>query len=211
MSENVFYIIQIASTFSALPALVFGILSFKKVPLSIQLFVAFFALGFLIDLSGWYFFLTKNGSANQNLRYGYILVECVFYFWFVGTQIPSKIARLLCKNAWILLFPLWALAIRSPQGIRYFMVVFQVVISSILSYCVLRNIEREENVWQLLVFWILLGSFFYYFCTFFFMSFLDSQFGINLWYLRNIIGIIGNIIFAWGVIVHRRSILPFKP
>jgi hypothetical protein len=204
MSEEAFYILQVISTFSALPAIFLGIPLFKSVSVNIKLFLVFFVLGFLIDLFGWYSFLTKNGLANQNMRFVYILIETVFYFWFTGSLIQSKIANLLIKNVWILLLPLWFFATQSADGMRYYMVIFQITISGIISYCMIKSIETEESIWQQLVFWILLGSFFYYFSTFFFMSFLDSQFGLNLWYMRNIIGVISNLIFAWGFFVYRR-------
>jgi hypothetical protein len=80
----------------------------------------------------------------------------------------------------------------------------------VLSHCLLSRVEKEEGIEKQLPFWLLLGSFFYFFCTFFFMNFLNSRFGLNLWYARNIIGILTNLLFAWGFFVNWKQVLPSR-
>ena len=205
MSQHAYYIIQIISTFSVVPVLFLGILLFRKNNFPINLFVGFCAFGFITDLLGWYFYLTSNVNANQVVRHFYILIESSFYFWFVGVHIQNKIASTLFKKAWIMVTPLWVLTLLVWE-IPQFKVFFQVIISFALSFCLIQFVEKDEKAKRQLLFWLFLGSFLYYFCTFFFMNFLYSQFGLNLWYVRNIIGIIANLIFAWGFVVNYRSI-----
>ncbi|HLZ16055.1 MAG TPA: hypothetical protein VKQ08_03410 [Cyclobacteriaceae bacterium] len=208
MNENFFYSLQVLSTFSILPAMILGFFAYKKLNRPIRCFLYFCSLGFLIDLAGWYMYLTKNGTANLVIRFGYILVESVFYCWFVGGFIESGVASRLLKKAWIAIIPLWLIAISAVDGIPYFKVIFQIAISFALSYCLLSRVEKEGGIEKLLVFWLLLGSFFYFFCTFFFMNFLNSRFGLNLWYARNIISMLANFMFAWGFFVSRRRVQP---
>ena len=204
MGQHTFYIIQIISTFSVVPVLSLGVLVFRKNTFPVNLFVGFCAFGFITDLLGWYFYLTNNVNANQVARHFYILIESSFYFWFVGAHIQNKIASRLFKKAWIMVIPIWVLTIFFWE-IPQFKVFFQIIISFALSFCLIQFVEKDESARRKFLFWFFLGSFFYYFCTFFFMNFLYSQFGLNLWYVRNILGIVANLMFAWGFWVNRPS------
>jgi hypothetical protein len=202
VSTGAFYTLQIVSTLSVVPSIVCGLIIFVRVPLSIRLFIVFLSIGLVTDLFGWYAYLYNEGTVNQYVRYGYILTESIFYFWFVGQFLSNELIARITASAWVIIIPLWFLAICFTDGISYFMVSFQVIISFLLSFCLLKKIEIADHS---LAFRLLAGSFFYYFCTFFFMSFLSTQFGLGIWYLRNIINVISNLIFFWALLTGYRK------
>lgn len=204
MGQQASYIIQIISTFSILPLLLLGIFGSREWPTPLAVFFAFCGFGFAIDLLGWYCYLTNNAALNQVARHLYIAAECCFYFWFIGGYLHELPWSWWLRRAWIGLIPLWAMAIFIDDGIPRFSMSFQVVISFLLSFCLLRAVEKEESVMMQSTFWLLLGSFIYYFCTFFFMNFLYTQFGADYWYIRNIISIVANLLFACGYFVYQR-------
>lgn len=193
--EKYFYVIQIVSTLSIVPAVILGSIRLRTFDTSLRLFYFFLWAGFLTDLFGWYAFLTGNGEANEYVRAGYSLLEAVFVFWFVGGFMKTRFVQ---TRSWLIVVPVWIIALFVTEGIKYFLLSFEIIISFLISFSILNSVEREDHSWGQLHMWLLLGLFLNYFCTFFFMAFLDSTFGAQLWFLRNLIAAAANLIFAWG-------------
>lgn len=205
MSKELFYFLQVSSTMSASFPLVLGLLKFKKADLNIRLFIIFLMIGFLTDLFGWYFYLSKNSSANVSLRFMYNLIEPVFLFWFVSQFSSHKIIKIVFAKAWIVLLPFWTISIFYKEIFALFKTTTEVFLAFASSFCILTLVEKQENSTSQPVFWLLIGIFFYNFCTFFFMSLVTSKMGFNLWYIHNIINIISNLIYFSGLITIFRS------
>lgn len=198
MDENTFYIIQIISTFSIVPALVLGFVTWRRVDRLLLFFLGFLLLGFLVDLFGWYAYLHQLGRGNLIIRNGYSLIECLFVFWLVGSQISTGKIAVVTKHAWIFFLPFWAVTLAMGNDLNYFMLAFQILVSFALSIVILQRVETGKDIWQQPLFPILVGAFINYFCTFVFMNFLDSKIGMELWYVRNIISASANLFYAWA-------------
>ncbi len=201
MNLKFFYGLQILSTLSVVPAIILGVSARKTLPLSLQLFVLFLFLGLSTDLIGWYSYLTSNIALNQNARNIYSVIEWVFMFWFVGKFISLSWLTQILKQVWILFLLLGILSLIYPDLLEYFTPIIYVLLSFLISFSLLQIAEKEDKVSRITLFWLLLGSFIGYFCTFFFMAFLDSEFGKKLWFVKNIISSIVNVIFAFGFFI----------
>jgi hypothetical protein len=207
MDASIFYVLQIISSFSVLLPILLGLIVFKSRDFIIRIFLIFLVIGFVTDLAGWYFYLTQNWQTNVQVQHVYILLESVFLLWFVSNFIGHKTFKAIVSKLWIVAIPLWALALfMGKDAITIFKVTSQVIVASLSSFCLLKFIEKSEAVIKQITFWLLIGVFFYNFCTFFFMSLLASQTGWNLWYIHNITNILTNLIYAAGFLQCRRSV-----
>jgi hypothetical protein len=90
MTDAVYYL-KIVSTFSVLLPLFLGIGLGMHRHRPYPLFLVFLFFGFLIDLTGWYMFITNNTQGNWYYRYAYGLVEPLFYFWWIGYFSQSRV------------------------------------------------------------------------------------------------------------------------
>lgn len=205
MSFNSQYLASIVSALSVLPVLIVGVVYFNSLPTLLKRALFLFWLGLFTDLFGWYCYLTNNASANIIAFNCYMILEYSFYAWFVGQVLYDHKRSILLRRAWIVLIPLWFLTIRMDENHRFFSLTIQILLSLLLSFCILRHVENEREPYGKAVFWILLGSFFYYFCTFFFMGFLNVKFILKIWHIKNIVGITSNAIFFYGFWIETRK------
>src|SRR5882762_2267814 len=112
MDSNLPYFLQIASTFSVVLPILAASLVFHKVDYKIKWFVALLVFGFIIDLSGWYFYLTKQASVNHYTRYTYELVEALYWFWLTTKISTSSILKKVSLYALYCLIPFWLVCIK---------------------------------------------------------------------------------------------------
>jgi hypothetical protein len=200
-----FYFLQISSTLSVLLPFLIGIWKFSKYNYLVKMFVAFLGIGFLTDVSGWYLFLQQDASTNMLIRTGYDLIESCFLLWFTSQFITLKKLKLIISKSWIIVIPAWLISIQFPKGIEIFETTSQMIVSFISSFCILQIIEKQGTDKHFVSFVLLIGIFFYCFCTFFFQSLLTTQIGLKIWFLHNIINIITNLIYFWGFTKERVS------
>ncbi len=205
MSWNPQYLFSIASTLSVLPALMLGLFLFRNLPVTLKGLTLLLGFGLMCDLFGWYAYLTNSEMANLIVFNCYVICEYSFYAWFAGQLLSGIRWSRYLKWAWVVLIPLWILTLGIDEKHRYFSLTSQILLSLLISYCLLHHIEKEEVPFSSAVFWILLGSFFYYFCTFFFVGFLNVKFILKIWHVKNIVGIISNTLFFFGFWVVARN------
>jgi len=198
MNINEFYLLQVASTLSVLFPLILGLVRFNDHSSPIKFFIIFLGIGLVTDLSGWYLYLQKDASTNVLLRYIYDLIESCFLIGFTINFVSLNILRDKSLKVWILIVPLWIISLQFPKGITIFETTSQMLVSFISSFGILQIIERQAPSRQSSSLVILIGIFFYCFCTFFFQSLLFSQIGLKIWFLHNVINILTNIIYFWG-------------
>lgn len=155
--------------------------------------------GFATDLGGWYFYLLQDGTGNLYLRHAYDLIESVFLFWFLSRVTPSQLARRFFLWSIFFLIPFWALRFLYLDAMAIYMSAVLVFIALGACFSLLQFVETKKEVTEQLIFWLLLGGFFYCFGSIFFMGILVSKLG-KIWYAHNIINIITNLIYFIGFI-----------
>ncbi|WP_194976516.1 hypothetical protein [Aquiflexum lacus] len=192
------YYLKIISTFSVLlpflSGLGLGMHKLKPYPL----FLVFLFFGFLIDLTGWYMYITNNTQGNWFFRYAYSLVEPLFYFWWIGYFSQSKVVVKLTKIFMLLSFLFWLLIIFYQPAFSTYYIFTEVSLAFFAGFLVLEIVEGKKEKSLPLSFWIVFGIFFYNFCTFFVKGLLNTQIATDLWFIQNVVNIITNLIFALG-------------
>lgn len=198
MEQDWRFYLQVISTFSVLLPVVMGLLFFREIGSLFWYFIGFLIVGFLVDFAGWIFYITENGDANNVVRYAYSLFEPLFLIWFLGQFGPNTKLKFLLKNVWIIILPLWLISVFSNDFFPIYKTTTQIFISSASCFYILKFVEKESNIIHDLTFWVLIGIFFYNFCTFFLMGFLNTTLGLDLWYLHNVINVLTNLLYFVG-------------
>lgn len=202
MSERVFYYLQVVSTLSVAFPLIAGVFRRTHMSTWLKLFMMFLAIGFAVDLSGWYFYLTRNEGANLYLRHGYDLFEAVFLWWIVARLSSNKVLTKLFSWLLVPLLLFWAMRFYHDGLMSAFKVSTQIVFAFGASYGILRKVEREQHPFRAPDSWILLGIFLYCFTTHFIMGLLSTTLS-GMWYVHNIINVLTNLIYFAGLLLWR--------
>ncbi|MCR9015515.1 hypothetical protein [Aquiflexum gelatinilyticum] len=200
------FYLQLISTFSVLFPLVIGLLYFQEIGSVFRYFIGFLIVGFAVDLAGWMFYIIENDCGNHVVRYAYNLFEPLFLIWFLMHLGSNSKLKFLLINAWMIVLPLWLISVFFNDFFSVYKTITQIFIAFISCFCILEVIEKDSKIMSSLAFWILFGIFFYNFCTFFFMSFVNTALGLDLWYLHNIVNVTTNLIYFFGFCFSFRSI-----
>jgi hypothetical protein len=196
MSTQTIYYWQVAGTLATLIPLIAGCFVFNQSELAVRIFLGYLLVGFVTDLSGWYFYVTQNGESNIYVRHAYDLFEAVFLFLFIGYT--SFYARLKIFSRWALipLLIFWATRFWF-KWLGVFKITTQVIEAFGLAFCILQLLEKDAAATARPIFWLWLGAFFYAFGTFFLMGVLDSSMP-GVWYAHAIINMIAYLIYTVG-------------
>lgn len=197
------YLLKIFSTFSVLLPLLLGIGLGMHRHRPYPLFLVFLFFGFLIDLTGWYMFITNNTQWNWYYRYAYGLVEPLFYFWWIGYFSQSGVVVKSTKIFMFLSFMFWLVIIFYQPAFSSYYIFTSVALAFFAGFLVLEIIENKKSSRLPLSFWIAFGIFFYFLCTFFVKGLINEQASTELWFIQNVVNITTNIIYALGFWVCR--------
>jgi len=197
--------ISIASTFSVLAPLFLLLTNFKSYHLEIKALALFFTIGFLVDISTWYFYQVTDIGAYHAVHHGYELFETTFLFWFLGKVSPQPRFKVFLVNAWFALIPFWAMRFYNPDWVGYFKIVTQLAIAFTSCFFILKMVEKNADVSRNLVVWVLLGMFFYCFCTYFILGTLVLVIA-NTWFSHNLVNITTNLIYCIGIIRSQKAL-----
>jgi hypothetical protein len=196
---------SIASTFSVLAPLFLLSKNFKNYEIEIKALALYLGIGFLFDLSGWYFYSNRNSGVLNSLHHSYDLFEATFLFWFLGRVSPFPRIKNLLLKSWIFLIPFWAMRFLYPDWLGWFKTSTQILIAFVSCFFILRLVEKTEDISRNLTVWLLMGIFFYCFSTYFILGMLASVFA-KAWFSHNLANITTNLIFFIGIIRAKRSI-----
>jgi hypothetical protein len=196
MSQQNLYYFQVAGTLATLLPLLTGLLVFKKSKLVVHLFFFYLLIGFITDLSGWYFYVTKNGTTNMYVRNAYDLFEAVFFFLFIAYTTTSPHIKKFFTGAVAIIIFFWATRFWY-SSIPIFKTSTQIIEAFGAAFCVLQLLERDASATQRPVFWFWLGIFFYCFSTFFLMGVLGTKMA-GVWFAHAIVNMIAYLIYSVG-------------
>jgi hypothetical protein len=209
MTDAVYYL-KIVSTFSVLLPLFLGIGLGMHRHRPYPLFLVFLFFGFLIDLTGWYMFITNNTQGNWYYRYAYGLVEPLFYFWWIGYFSQSRVVVKSTKIFMVLSFMFWLVIIFYQPAFSSYYIFTSVALAFFAGFLVLEIIENKKSSRLPLSFWLAFGIFFYHLCTFFIKGLINEQGARELWFIQNLVNITTNIIYAVGFWVCRDEFVAAK-
>lgn len=185
--------------------LIVGIVKRKSADRTSQLFIYFLLAGLITDAVMWVLFYLEKPEKLLIIFNFYSLVEAVFFFWFLYA---TSLSGTLRKASYILLFatlPFWIFCVfiyptmveESFQS-AVFDTTYEMIVSFLAGYALLLRVEKETPVFSSSIVWFTLGIFFYCFCTFYIMTFLQTFISYRIWFLNNIFNITSYAFYSLG-------------
>lgn len=197
--------LKIASTLSILFPIVINGLRIRQAGILGRLFFVFLLAGLGIDVTLWYVQAIRLKGVSLPLFNAYSLVEAMFFFWLIRhISLSRSLERVagyflyFTPFAWILLLVLPPLDSGSTSQHIPFITSYEVATAFLAGFALLSMAERGGQLTQSWDFWLVLGVFFYCFCTFFVMTLIGSQLSLNLWPLNNVINMITYLFYSVG-------------
>lgn len=200
--------IQLVSIVSIVIPISIGITILKTAERYIRLFFLFLMIGLITDVA-MYSLVQLEKTTHLPLIFNiYSLIEALFFYWFIFRCARSRYIKLICKVffyitplfwlAFVLLFP--SLFPTKDTSSQIFDTVYEIMVSFFAGFVLLEMVETHDSITVQFDFWILLGLFFYCFCTFFMMGFLNTFFSQKIWFMNNIINIIAYLFYSIGLL-----------
>lgn len=190
------------SGLASLPILIpigFAIRAYATAGLAIRLFLFFLLIGLTTDLTMWFLIYNKHYDYLLPVFSAYSLVDSLFCFWLIqNLAAPSPLKKIALISLW-LMPPLWLASIFIESVTIPFETIYEIVVSFLSGFLLLKIAESEGSVISNPFFWLLLGIFFYCFSTFFLMTLLGTEISQKVWWLNNVINMITYIAFAVGL------------
>jgi len=196
--------LSVISTFCALLPIIAGFFAFKKSSAIVNTFLLFFLIGFTVDMSIWQLSLLKRKDIAQPIFYLYVLIEPLWFTYFIAKVISLK--KQLLGALVVLLSILWFVAHVSLDKLNWlepsytdnFNTFYNMLISVMSGYALLKFSQNPKNMLQKTEFWFMVALFVYCFSTFFLNKFILSGLLDKIWFLHNTMNIISSLIFAYG-------------
>jgi hypothetical protein len=198
--------LKVFSTLAILVPIIIGAFSLKTTDTLFRLFFLFLIIGFIIDSLSWYLIQKNNKQVMLIIFNIYSLIEANVFLWFVVESLSLCIQKRLYRIILLFLSVSWAICFflsfyiqsgGSPSGI--FVALYEVIISFMAGMALLKIIETNHSIIDIPKFWILLGIFFYCFCSFFIMGFLETIAAQRVWFVSNGINLVTYIFYSIGL------------
>jgi hypothetical protein len=203
--------IQLISIWGILLPLIIGIVQFKIAGRTARLFVLFLAIGWCTDVVMYILQRTEYHYALPTILRVYSLIEALTFFWMIKQYAIAKMIRYFSKGLlwttpvlWIIVMSLKPFLVNTSVS-QLFDSFYEVTSAFLAGFVLLQIAEQSNSMTDNPAFWILLGIFFYCFCTFFLMGFLNTIFSQKIWFVNNIINIVSYIFYSIGLWQFRRT------
>jgi hypothetical protein len=200
-----FNVLQTVSIVGIILPISIGLFKWKVAGIHFRLFLFFLLIGLCTDLSMYYLRETGQSEYLPMVFTVYSLIESIVFYWMILENAKSKPLKLILKSFlfvtilfWILIHALSYLAVLAQKPGQLFDPFYEVAVAFTAGFTLLLMVENEKSISAMPDFWILLGIFFYCFCTFFIMGFLNTLLSQKIWFLNNIFNIISYLFYAIG-------------
>jgi hypothetical protein len=182
----------------------------------IRLFFLFLIIGLITDVTMFYLIYIVRYERLDHLRSifnFYSLIESLVFFLFTLRNIRwywlrsiNKILLILAPFFWLFFIQLYPeiLFAEKTAGQAYG-TIYEICAAFLSGFALLQMVEKEESLLSSFGFWILLGIFFYCFCTFFIMGFLNTILSQQIWFLNNIFNILTYGFYSIGLWKYRKG------
>jgi hypothetical protein len=198
-------VLKVISTLSILVPLTWNGIKLKEAGTLGWLFFGFLLAGFLTDMSLWYIQSRGITGLSLHLFNAYSCLEAIFFFWLLRyltpSQILAKAAGFLLYGSPVVCFLLLVLPVDSHRETAQsgsFVTFYEVSTAFLAGFTLLAMAEKGERLYESWAFWLILGIFFYCFCTFFVMTVLGSRLSLSLWWLNNLVNILTYLFYSLG-------------
>lgn len=209
--------IRIVSIFSILVPLSNGFWRRKSLEKGLRYFWVFLLFAFVVDVGIYTWVRTGNNKVASLIYSLYSLAEALVFLAFIRYSSGNLLLKRFVSLMWVLTLLHWlGLTIFSlVKPASNFLIsavfdpVYQVIAAFLAGFVLLEIVEKNPQPLKKPAFWILLGIFFYCFCTFFILGLVNTILGQKLWWLHNIFNITAYCLYAVGFsLVKKRQNVP---
>jgi hypothetical protein len=187
------------STYSALIPIAAGYFFYKNQNLFSK-FWYFLLYGLLTDLLVGYFKYTFTGLFIYNL---YSLLEIVFLFlFFYAVSEKIWLKKLLIGLvigtvvSWFLSYVILHNAFQEVSALSpYYDRISYMVVAVVSAFLLLKMTESGRQSSSAMI-WLLIGVFFYHFCSSFIMSLVGNIFTSKVWFMNNLFNVLTMLIYT---------------
>lgn len=174
----------------------------------IRSFILFIAYGLFTDTIIMFYvefnasFVTKELAISMHNIY--TLVESVFFIWFIKTTLNNpRHNRIFTISLWSMV-PMWAIGhllvknswTEGSSMSAFYLSYSNMVISILGAHALLKMSERKTV--SPVHWWLIIGIFFYNFCSLLFSLLTDAPFISELWNMQLLINILSQLTFAFA-------------
>jgi hypothetical protein len=201
------------STYSALIPILVGFFFYKNQNV-ISKFWYFLVYGLLTDLLVGYFKYTFTGLFIYNL---YSLLEIVFLFLFFYAISESRMIKKVLIGlvactvvSWFLSYVILHNAFQEVSALSpYYDRISYMIVAVISAFLLLKMTESGKQSSPAMI-WLLIGVFFYHFCSSFIMSLVGNIFTSRVWFMNNLFNVLTMLIYTKAFYNARREYLSGK-
>lgn len=198
--------IRIVSIFSILVPLSIGFWRRRYLNKGLRYFWVFLVFAFAVDIGIYTWVRTGNKEIASLIYSLYSLAEALVFLPFIRYSSGNFLLKRFVSLMWVLSLLHWLglmiFSLVKPASnfliSAVFDPVYQVIAAFLAGFVLLETVERNPQPLQKAPFWILLGIFFYCFCTFFILGLVNTILGQKLWWLHNIFNITAYGLYAVG-------------
>jgi hypothetical protein len=197
--------IQLISIWGIMLPLMIGLASIKTAGISFRLFIFFLMLGFITDITMFLLQGTQYSELLPVILNYYSLAEALTFLTLIYFHTTGKLIRRGTVALMVVTVLLWLVVVYirpafvQAAASQIFDPFYEVVVAFLAGFTLLQLVEQQPDAIRSAIFWVMMGIFFYCFCTFFFMGLLNTQLSQRIWVVNNIINILAYVLYAVGV------------
>lgn len=203
--------IQLVSIWGIMLPLMIGLFRFKAAGFQFRLFIFFLVVGFVTDITMYLLKGTLYKNWLPDIFNGYSLVEATTFLLIISLNATGKWMKRGTLALMVMTVLLWVvLVVIKPAFVQaapsqVFDPFYEVIVAFLAGFTLLHLVEQQPDVIHHGIFWILLGIFFYCFCTFFLMGFVNTLLSQRIWVVNNIINLCTYLLYSIGLWKLRQS------
>jgi hypothetical protein len=180
-----------------------GVSRFSIASSLIKIFIYYLAYALFVEVATSSF-LHLDETLRKILFTTFGLIESIFLFYFIGHCVKKEFIKTICKILIYLSIPVWIimfLLIRNfDQQVSYFDSTCGILISILSAYTLLEFAESDQPFATQPIFWFILATFLYCFCSLILTMLFTSEIAKELWYLNNGANLLTYILIIVGFI-----------
>lgn len=185
--------------------LAIGLFNLKTAGFQFRLFIFFLIIGFGTDITMYVLKGTIYKDRLPDIFNYYSLVEAITFLLMIYFNAKNELMKRSIPFLIVITALLWMVVVLIKPAFlqvapsQVFDPFYEVIVAFLAGFALLQLVEQQPDVIHIPVFWILLGIFFYCFCTFFLMGFVNTQLSQRIWIVNNIMNLLTYVFYSVGL------------
>jgi len=197
--------IQLISIWGIMVPLAIGLFNLKTAGFQFRLFILFLIMGFGTDITMYLLKSTEHKDRLPDIFNYYSLIEAITFLLVIYLNATGKRMKQSIRILILLTILLWVVVVLIKPSFllmppsQVFDPFYEIIVAFLAGFTLLQLVEERPDVIQVPIFWILMGIFFYCFCTFFLMGFVNTLLSQRIWIVNNIINLLTYVLYSIGL------------